>query len=66
LEPKIGKVRYAFGKYKNLCSNSILTNEDYYLLLLFDSASRDFDDFVTTKIIPMIENEKLRFVVTSD
>ncbi|MGA8565619.1 MAG: hypothetical protein WB587_12790 [Nitrososphaeraceae archaeon] len=66
MEPKIGKVRYAFCRYKNLCSNTILTNEDYYLLLLFDSVSRDFDDFVTTKIIPMIENEKLRFVVTSD
>jgi hypothetical protein len=59
LEPKIGKVRYAFGRCKNLCRDTILTNEDYYLLLLFDSVSRDFDDFVTTKIILMIENEQI-------
>ena len=44
LEPKIGKVRYAFGRYKNLCRATIPINEDYYLLLMFDFASRDFDD----------------------
>jgi hypothetical protein len=66
LEPKIGKVRYAFGRYKNLCRATIPINEDFYLLLMFDSASRDFDDLITAKIIPMIENEKLRFVATSD
>jgi hypothetical protein len=62
----MGKARYAFGRYKNLCRDTIPTNEDYYLLLLFDSVSRDFDDLITTKIIAMIENEKLKFVVTSD
>lgn len=49
LEPKIGKVRYAFGRYKNLCRATIPINEDYYLLLMFDSASRDFDDLITAK-----------------
>ena len=63
--PNIGRVRYAFDRYKNLCRESIPASEDYYLLLLFDSVSRDFDDLITTKIIAMIENEILKFVVTS-
>ena len=62
--PNLGKVRYAFGRYKNLCRESIPANEDYYLLLLLDSVSGDFDDLITTKIIAMIENEILKFVVT--
>jgi hypothetical protein len=66
LEPKIGKVKYAFGRYKNLCRATIPINEDFYLLLMFDSASRYFDEVITAKIIPMIENEKLRFVAPSD
>ena len=36
------------------------------LLLMFDSASRYFDELITAKIIPMIENEKLRFIASSD
>ncbi len=57
LAPKIGKVKYAFGRYKNFCRATIPINEDYYLLLLFDFESKGFDDLITVKIMPMIENE---------
>ena len=50
------KVRYAFGRYKNLCRATIPINEDYYLLLMFDFASRDSDDLITAKTIPRVES----------
>ena len=46
--------------------STIPINEDYYLLLMFDSESKGFDDLITVKIMPMIENEKSRFVAPSD
>ena len=66
LASKIGKVKYAFGRYRNFCRATIPINEDYYLLLMFDSESKGFDDLITVKIMPMIENEKSRFVAPSD
>jgi hypothetical protein len=66
LAPKIGKVKYAFGRYRNFCRATIPINEDFYLLLMFDSESKGFDDLITVKIMPMIENEKSRFVAPSD
>ena len=66
LAPKIGKVKYAFGRYRNFCRATIPINEDYYLLLMFDSESKGFNDLITVKIMPMIENEKSRFVAPSD
>ena len=66
LAPKIGKVKYAFGRYRNFCRATIPINEDYYLLLMLDSESKGFNDLITVKIMPMIENEKSRFVAPSD
>ena len=67
LAPKIGKVKYAFGRYRNFCRATIPINEDYYLLLMFDSESKGFDKYlITVKIMPMIENEKSRFVAPSE
>lgn len=66
LSPKIGKTRYAFGRYKNICRATIPINDNFYLLLMFDSIRQNLDDLITNKVIPMIENEKSRFVLLPD
>jgi hypothetical protein len=41
-------------------------NEDFYLLLTFDSKIRKFDNLITKKIIPIIKEQTHRFVSPAD
>ena len=66
-ESKIGKQIYAFGRYKKLSRATIpIINDGYYILLIFDSKAKDFDEVIMKKVIPLIEKEKHRFIVTDD
>jgi hypothetical protein len=66
-ESKIGKQIYAFGRYKKLKRATIpIINDGYYMLLIFDSKARDFDEVIMTKIIPLTEKERHRFIVVDD
>lgn len=64
--PKIGKVSYAFGRYRNIRRATVPINDDFCLLLMFNTRTSDFDDLITKRVIPMIENEKSRFILPSD
>ena len=57
-EEKIGKLSYAFGRYKNLTRSIIPINENYYLILTMDFDQYDFDKIIMEKIIPLIKQEK--------
>jgi hypothetical protein len=35
-EPKLGKVIYAFGRYKKVDRATVPINDDYYMLLMFE------------------------------
>jgi hypothetical protein len=43
-ESKIGRLRYAFGKYEKLNRVTIPINEYYYLLITLDSEEKDFGE----------------------
>ncbi len=66
LVPKMGKVLYAFGRYKNIRRATVPINDNFYLLLMFNTGTTDFDDVITKRIIPMIENDKSRFILSSE
>jgi tyrosine-protein phosphatase YwqE len=66
-ELKIGKQIYAFGRYKKLSRATIpIINDGYYMLLIFDSKAKEFDEVIMKKVIPLIEKEKHGFIVTDD
>jgi hypothetical protein len=60
-EPKIGKLTYTFGRYKNLSRSTIPINENYYLLLTIDFEENNFDKIIMEKIIPLIKEERDKF-----
>ena len=60
-EPKIGGLIYAFGKYENVNRATIPINENYYVLLTFDSRESNFDQIIMDKIIPNIHKNKEQF-----
>ena len=60
-EPKIGKLRYALGRYQKLSRCLIPINENFYLILTMDFDQYDFDKIITEKIIPLIKQEKEKF-----
>ncbi|HJU59924.1 MAG TPA: hypothetical protein VJ583_09245, partial [Nitrososphaeraceae archaeon] len=60
-EPKIGKLRYTFGRYENLSRSTIPINENYYLLLTMDFEEKNFDKVIMEKIMPLIKKEKEKF-----
>jgi hypothetical protein len=60
-EPKIGKLRYTFGRYENLSCFTISINENYYLLLTIDFEENNFDKIIMEKIIPLVKEEKEKF-----
>ncbi len=66
VSPKIGKTIYAFGRYRNFCRATVPINDDFYLLLMFDSRIRKFDNLITKKIIPVIKEQAQRFVMLAD
>jgi hypothetical protein len=60
-QSKIGKLIYAFGKYEKLCRVTIHINDDYFLLLTLDSKIRNFDEILTEKVIPLVQERKRIF-----
>jgi hypothetical protein len=65
-EPKIGKMVYAFGRYDRLLRATIPINENYYLLITFEVEEKNFDSIITEKILPLIAENKSRFVTMDD
>lgn len=63
-ESKMGKQIYAFGRYKKLSRATIPMI--YYMLLIFDAKTIDFDDVIMKKLVPLIEKERHRFTVVDD
>ncbi len=64
-EPKIGKLSYALGRYQKLSRCLIPINENYYLILTMDFDQYDFDKIIMEKIIPLIQQEKEKFVINN-
>jgi hypothetical protein len=65
-EPKIGKLSYALGRYQKLSRCLIPINENnFYLILTMDFDQYDFDKIITEKIIPLIKEEKEKFVISN-
>jgi hypothetical protein len=60
-ETKIGKLRYAFGKYEGLNRATIPITKHHYLLLTIDKEEKNFDSIITEKILPLIDNNINRF-----
>jgi hypothetical protein len=60
-QPKIGQLMYAFAKYEKLCRATIHINDDYFLLLTLDSKIVNFDEILTEKVIPMVQQRRLMF-----
>jgi hypothetical protein len=57
-ESKMGKLTYAFRRYKNLSRCIIPINERYYLLFTMDFEENNFDNIIMEKIIPLIKKEE--------
>ena len=64
-EPKIGNLSYALGRYQKLSRCLIPINENFYLILTMDFDQYDFDKIITEKIIPLIKEEKEKFVISN-
>lgn len=61
-EPKIGKIIYAFGRYKKLSRATIPINDNYYMLLMFQRDANNFNKIIMDKVIPLITKEGNNFV----
>ena len=61
-EPKIGKLSYALGRYQKMSRCLIPINENFYLILTIDFDQYNFDKIIMEKIIPLIKQEKEKFV----
>jgi hypothetical protein len=65
-ESKIGKLAYAFGRYDKLLRATIPINENYYLLVTFDVEEKNFDSIITDRIVPLILENRSRFIIMDD
>ena len=63
LESTMGKLTYLFRRYTRMSRCLIPINENYYLILTMDFDQYDFDKIITEKIIPLIKQEKEKFVI---
>ena len=61
-ESKMGKLTYLFRRYSRMSRCLIPINNYYYLILTLDFDQYDFDKIITEKIIPLIKQEKEKFV----
>jgi hypothetical protein len=62
LESKMGKLTYLFRRYTRMSRCLIPINENYYLIFTMDFDQYDFDKIIMEKIIPLIKQEKEKFV----
>jgi hypothetical protein len=65
-EPKIGKMVYAFGRYDKLLRATVPVNENYYLLITFNVEEKNFDTIIMERVIPLITQNKNRFITMND
>lgn len=65
-ESKIGRMKYAFGRYEKLHRATIPVTQSAYLLVTIDVGERNFDGLVMDKIVPLIEKQRDRFAVMND
>ena len=63
-EPKIGKVIYAFGRYKKVDRATVPINDDYYMLLMFQrehNLTNRSHQIIIDKVLPLVEIERKKF-----
>jgi hypothetical protein len=65
-DSKIGKMRYAFGRYEKLHRATIPINENHYLLVTIDVEEQNFDSLITGRMMPLIEKHRSQFVRMDD
>lgn len=65
-ESKIGRLRYAFGKYEKLNRVTIPINEFYYLLITLDTEEKGFDAIITDKILPAVDSNVDKFALPAE
>ncbi len=63
LESKMGKLTYLFRRYTRMSRCLIPIDENYYLIFTIDFDQYDFDTLIMEKIIPLINQEKERFLI---
>ena len=65
-EPKMGELTYTFRRYTRMsrCLIPISNNKNnYYLILNMDFDKNNFDKIIMETIIPLIKQEKKKFVI---
>ena len=62
-ESKMGKLTYLFRRYTRMSRCLIPINENYYLLFTMDFDQYNFDKIIMEKIIPLIKQEKEKFLI---
>ena len=62
LESKMGKLTYLFRRYTRINRCLIPINENYYLIFTMDFDQYNFDKIIMEKIIPLINQEKEKFL----
>ena len=63
LESKMGKLTYLFRRYTRMSRCLIPINESYYLIFTLDFDQYNFDKIIMEKIIPLINQEKEKFLI---
>jgi hypothetical protein len=61
-ESKMGELTYLFRRYTRMSRCLIPINENFYLILTMDFDNYDFDKIIMEKIIPLIQQEKEKFL----
>ena len=62
-ESKMGKLTYLFRRYSRMSRCLIPINENYYLIFTMDFEESNFDKIIMEKIIPLINQEKDKFLI---
>jgi hypothetical protein len=62
-ESKMGKLTYLFRRYTRMSRCLIPINENYYLIFTMDFEESNFDKIIMEKIIPLINQEKDKFLI---
>ncbi len=59
----MGKLTYLFRRYTRMSRYLIPINENYYLIFTMDFDQYNFDKLIMEKIIPLINQEKEKFLI---
>jgi len=59
----MGKLTYLFRRYSRMSRCLIPINENYYLIFTMDFEESNFDKIIMEKIIPLINQEKDKFLI---